>query len=328
MIHNLKYFICAAVLCLGMTACSDDDDNGNAAVPEVTFAFTQTESVLRIPDDGEPESPVLVDFAQAYYIGGTEGSYDLELVEATDLVASMLEQGDSWLGDAEPLPQNLYTMPSTITLKRGETLGMPIVVDYDAAVALDKTKTYVLAVRLQDATGTVNFREGKDLCIMKITSEMFTPPPYHPEMNPVVSYDFATGTNIALGASIEVSSVLKAYTGDKLIDGIKDSNTSRWLNAKGNFPAWAIVTFAEKHTIKAINIVEATTASPRAEIKDAVLEYWDGFSWVEIVTITDNSLDQLGITFTPVQTTQVRLTVTKSYDNNVYCRLGEMEILE
>ncbi len=322
---HIKSIFTTTALGIILWACNSSDDTINSNIAQVGLEYAKTETVLKVPNDGEPEEPLLLDVAKISYYGGMESSYNVPVeVLSQEELEYYLTADSLWLGkDVEILPENLYSLDETVPVTRGNVCKLPLTIDYNQALLLDKTKTYISGVRILDGEN-IKVNQSRNLCLAKVTAEMYTP---IPELDTKMSDTFIEGNNIAPKAIVETSSNLNSsYNGDNLIDGIIYTTKSRWISAKKSMPATVDFTFEEKHKISAINIYEDIQGADIIEFKSGSVQYWNGEQWVDIISFTDNVYQKMGISFNTFKTSKIRLYITAGGNDNL-CRLCEVQII-
>jgi len=149
----------------------------------------------------------------------------------------------------------------------------------------------------------------------------------------------AKPANAAKGATVTVSSSLDAglYPASSVTDGVTSSALwgagGGWSDGTpGDFTDDRIeIDFGQARTIDKLTVHTVNSAAfPAADfgIRDFYFEYWDGSAWVALGDpVTGNTAAMTSVSFSPVTTTKVRLTVTASNDGQ-HSRITEIEAFQ
>lgn len=149
--------------------------------------------------------------------------------------------------------------------------------------------------------------------------------------------------NVALassGAVATASSTLPGWAASVAIDGdrgytVPDYAGWWWTDNTPTFPDSIRIDFAQSETIHEIDIITAqdefaNPATPTETMTFTLygivnfdVEYWDGNGWVSIESITGNDLVWRKLTFSPVTTTAIRVTVNSASDDKT--RIAQIE---
>ncbi len=151
----------------------------------------------------------------------------------------------------------------------------------------------------------------------------------------------AVDNNVALassGATATASSELDAaHAASGLINGVTSSD--RWGtdgggwqdNTLGVFPDYVDIDFGAVKTIDRIDLYTINSATLPPEtygVRDFNLKYWNGTDWALLASVADSTRSSVSQTFDPVDTSKIRVEVTKVNGANDYTRLVEVEAYE
>lgn len=135
--------------------------------------------------------------------------------------------------------------------------------------------------------------------------------------------------NVALKKPTATSSFNILYPSYKAVDGNRiASDTTRWVSsvaATVSFPQWIEINLVHKYSINRIKFWTGSTAfGYSSPIKDFTLRYWDGTTWQNAFTQSNNTNTEYEKSFTSITTDKIQLQVTNS--NSQIIRLCELEI--
>lgn len=115
------------------------------------------------------------------------------------------------------------------------------------------------------------------------------------------------GVNLAPSATVSVDSTDGTNTKDKAVDGIRNSNDSRWMSENTPEPHWIELSWDSPKEITNVKVWSGNMLGADWQIKAFTIQNWDGSAWVDIpgTSMRENSKDgALGqsntITFTPL----------------------------
>ncbi|WP_127587727.1 discoidin domain-containing protein [Paenibacillus koleovorans] len=113
----------------------------------------------------------------------------------------------------------------------------------------------------------------------------------------------------------------------KAIDGDTTTNSSRWVSANVSGDHWLEIDFGTARAFNKVKLYFFENAN-QLFLEDYKLQYYNGSSWTDIVTVTDNTLKNPVYTFNKVTASKVRLYITDPNTNNNdnIARLYEMEV--
>ncbi len=151
---------------------------------------------------------------------------------------------------------------------------------------------------------------------------------YLPEVNAIDTFRTETLTpsidqlvNVALGKPTTSDSNLNdSYTADKVVDGIKGDNASRWINARVAGEHWIEIDLLETYPIERIKIYDDTPIGEftlQAEV--------DGV-WIDLQTVTGSSTKEFTGIYSDLNANKVRYAFETS-DASVIVRMFEFEVL-
>lgn len=156
----------------------------------------------------------------------------------------------------------------------------------------------------------------------------------------VVLTNWALASN---GATVTASSTVNAsFPASSVIDGFRYTHhgATDWASGGGwnsntNSSEWLEIAFNATRSISEIDVftladaVSYTTDPTSSDtctvygILDFVVEYWNGAAWVNISTVTANTLVWRKFTFSAVSTTKIRTSGMTGRAS--YCRMVEIE---
>jgi hypothetical protein len=118
--------------------------------------------------------------------------------------------------------------------------------------------------------------------------------------------------NIALGKTVTVSSIFSttsSYTGDKLVDGDKTSNGSRWLSEKNaGYPQWAEIDLGGDYIVNSFAFWTGYNGYINP-ITVFNLEFWNGNVWETIHSETGNLNAEFLAQIPEIKTNKIRLNL-------------------
>ncbi|MBB2915141.1 hypothetical protein FHS43_006461 [Streptosporangium becharense] len=140
-----------------------------------------------------------------------------------------------------------------------------------------------------------------------------------------------TGTNLALGAQVTVSSALRADTGgDKAVDGLC-TDASRWISAQGDTAPTITVDLGSPAAIDRVRVQTGYTRAPvpgTDVLRDFTVEARVDGQWQEIGRVTGNTSGTVTVDAGDVQADQVRLLITDPSGNALdVARVFEIEVI-
>ncbi len=135
--------------------------------------------------------------------------------------------------------------------------------------------------------------------------------------------------NVALNKSVIASSINSStYPGGKAVDGDIVSDASRWVTKSGELPAYIEIDLNGFYLISQLKFYSGYQGY-NSPITSFAFQYWNGTSWVDIVTETDNTISSYSKNFTEVRTDKVRLNINSTssgvarfYEIEVYGRIS------
>jgi hypothetical protein len=139
-----------------------------------------------------------------------------------------------------------------------------------------------------------------------------------------VQIDIVEIYNVALNKNASASSILSGYPPNLAIDSDTASATSRWVNVRDVFPCDMTVGLKGKYLINEVKLYTGYTGY-NTPLTSFNFQYWDGSSWVNLVTETANTNPRYSKKFTTIETDSVRLLVNAVADGIV--RLYEMQVM-
>lgn len=151
----------------------------------------------------------------------------------------------------------------------------------------------------------------------------------------------AGGANIAMNATVTASTYGTEDTPDKAVDGIKNSNTSRWSSKWYPMPPegtpkptqWLQLEWSGSVSIDRVRLWSGNMTSPGWQLVDFEIQYWNGSGWETAAAVTGNTMDgKLGqfndLSFAPVETQKLRVYVTDGSRYDTIARIFEVEVVE
>ena len=187
---------------------------------------------------------------------------------------------------------------------------------------LNSNTTYYYRIQATDAAG--NMREAGTYSFTTIGATV-NPPIVNPPVTEVRNTNVAASRN---GGSATASSHLNAsaasnYPASNAIDA---STTSYWqsnVSPTASQPQWLQVNFNSSYKINTITLSFGGTTAPT----DFTVQYLaaDG-RWVDMVSATGHSGTSWTRTFSLVETTAIRIVVTKAQSSSVGCRILDVDV--
>ncbi|NUW44072.1 BNR-4 repeat-containing protein [Nonomuraea rhodomycinica] len=140
----------------------------------------------------------------------------------------------------------------------------------------------------------------------------------------------AGGLNVALNASVTVSSVLRAGTeGGKAVDGLC-SDDSRWISAEGDTAPTITVRLARAYPISEIRVHSGYTKAPvpgTDVLRDFAVEAHTASGWQQVAAITGNTAGTVRVPAS-VTADQVRMSISDPSGNALdVARVYEIEVV-
>lgn len=134
----------------------------------------------------------------------------------------------------------------------------------------------------------------------------------------------STKTNIARGKKVTVSSKKNTMVGANLVDGYTLNNDSRWItevSAKGI--GWAEIDLGGTYNVSGFRALSGMDGfnSPFQEYQ---FQFWNGTSWVDVVSVKEETDPIIEKYFNKVTTNKVRLNVTGNREP--FIQLYELEV--
>ncbi|MCF2945419.1 discoidin domain-containing protein [Paenibacillus tarimensis] len=133
--------------------------------------------------------------------------------------------------------------------------------------------------------------------------------------------------NLAIGAAVSADTTFPGYAAAKINDG--DRNTTvggnySWANNNGApLPQHVYMNFGSNRTFNKIDLY----TSQGYVMADYDLQYWNGSSWVTLVSVTGNTSTHRSHTFGEVTSSQIRVVCRKGPANQTnYVRINELEV--
>ncbi len=130
-------------------------------------------------------------------------------------------------------------------------------------------------------------------------------------------YSFSTGvssTNLALGIIASVDGTYPGYTLTPITDGVIDpygGTATTWAsNESSTLPHWIIIDFQEDFRVSNVTIYWAWNEhqSQWMTPREYDIQYWDGFDYLEAVTVSEPPLGNITITsFPEVTASRIRV---------------------
>ncbi|MDA3645820.1 polysaccharide lyase beta-sandwich domain-containing protein [Saccharopolyspora indica] len=141
-----------------------------------------------------------------------------------------------------------------------------------------------------------------------------------------------TGTDLARGADVEVSSVLRAGTeGAKAVDG-RFADDSRWLSATDDPAPWLVVSLDRMAALASISVYSgyaATNHDETSTLKDFTVEVRTADGWVRVADIVGNVAHKVEVTDLDVVGDQVRLSISRASGSTTnVARVFEVEVYQ
>ena len=130
-------------------------------------------------------------------------------------------------------------------------------------------------------------------------------------------------SNFAYRATATASSTQGGaeYNVNNVNDGIATTDFNSW--ASTSTPAWVQIDFGAKVIFNRV-VLYTTTGY---ELKDYIIQYWDGMSWIDAASVTGNTQAHRTTEFSPVTCTKMRVyATTGSAAQSNYARICELEI--
>ncbi|MCU6712013.1 discoidin domain-containing protein [Paenibacillus sp. J5C_2022] len=140
--------------------------------------------------------------------------------------------------------------------------------------------------------------------------------------------------NVAQLAQLTVDSTDGTHVKENAVDGRLHT---RWLSQDTEMNHFFQLDWAVPQTINRVKIWSGNVGGSNWHIRDFTIEYLDGLEWKVLASVTDNEKDGFygqhnDITFTPIQTTAMRMNITKpswggssAHTNDKIARLIEFE---
>ncbi|MFD9426203.1 MULTISPECIES: fibronectin type III domain-containing protein [unclassified Streptomyces] len=136
--------------------------------------------------------------------------------------------------------------------------------------------------------------------------------------------------NIAREATITASSTLAGTATAKLVDGITNLDSSRWVSQPGE-PHDLEFAWASAKTIGRVCVHTGFMANKGFQVADFELQQWDGATWRTVTAVVGNDRDVYAgtfndLSFVPVTTKSVRLHITKACAAPGYTNARVLEV--
>jgi hypothetical protein len=138
--------------------------------------------------------------------------------------------------------------------------------------------------------------------------------------------------NLARDATITASSTLAGTSTAKLVDGVTNQDTSRWVSQPGE-PHDVEFAWPSARTIGRVRVASGFMANRGFQVAAFELQQWRDESWQTIIAVTDNDCDAFAgtvndLSFVPITTRRLRLHITDACAAPGYAnaRLLEVEI--
>ena len=130
--------------------------------------------------------------------------------------------------------------------------------------------------------------------------------------------------NVALNKSVTATSINSSTTSaTNAVDGNITSDSSRWVTKAGELPAYIEIDLNGTFSISQLKFYSGYQGY-NSPITSFVFQYWNGTSWVDIVTETSNTNSSYDKSFAWVTTNKVRLTVNATASG--VARFYEIEV--
>ncbi|MCU6710234.1 hypothetical protein M6D81_16160 [Paenibacillus sp. J5C_2022] len=145
---------------------------------------------------------------------------------------------------------------------------------------------------------------------------------------------YAASVNIAPQATASASSVssLGDFGPEKAIDGIRDSNDSRWVSAFGG-PHWYELEWPGSVTVAHVKVWSGNMNVPDWQIAAFDIQVWLDGEWQTVESVSGNRQDGYAgeyndVIFSPVETTKLRMVITGPSVNPIAtdARVLELEV--
>lgn len=138
--------------------------------------------------------------------------------------------------------------------------------------------------------------------------------------------------NVARDATITASSTLAGTATARLVDGIKNLDSSRWVSLPGE-PHTVDFTWTSAKTIGRVCVYTGFMANRGFQISAFDIQCWVGGAWQSVASVVGNTKDAFDgsfneVSFAPISTTKLRLNITDACAAPGYsdARVLEMEI--
>ncbi|MEU2673953.1 discoidin domain-containing protein [Streptomyces sp. NPDC007164] len=136
--------------------------------------------------------------------------------------------------------------------------------------------------------------------------------------------------NVARDATITASSTLVGTATAKLVDGITNLDSSRWVSESGE-PHDLEFAWPTAKTIGRVCVYTGFMANRGFQVADFELQQWDGATWQTVTAVAGSDRDvYMGtfndLSFVPVTTKRVRLHITKACAAPGYTNARVLEV--
>lgn len=174
-----------------------------------------------------------------------------------------------------------------------------------------------------------------DIGAVETNSSTPKPPLWPTFPDPADPGSGGTNDSLASSATLAVDSTAGTNTKEKAVDGIKNSNASRWISANTPEPHWFELSWDSAKTINNVMVWSGSMSAAGWQIRDFTIQSWQEGSWADIpgTSVVDNTKDGFDgqfndLTFDPVTTTKVRMWITDAVDegDRTNTRLLEIEV--
>lgn len=103
--------------------------------------------------------------------------------------------------------------------------------------------------------------------------------------------------------------------------------TTRWVSSGMREPHWLELNFGTARTFDEVDLHFFDQASISYYLEDYKLQYWASGNWVDIVSVSDNTLKHRQHLFSPVTSEKIRLYITDAGPDN-FARVSEMRVFD
>lgn len=119
-----------------------------------------------------------------------------------------------------------------------------------------------------------------------------------------------SATNVALGKSVTTDSEYNGiYVAEKLVDGDKINNVSRWVSTRSGNTHWLEVDLSEEFNVSQVKFWTGYNGY-NYPLSSYNLQYWNGTGWDDLVSRSVNSSAIIDEQFDVVLTSKIRMEMT------------------